>query len=232
MDVCMDGCMHACIHPCIYAIACNDKYWLLFARFTHTHNTGVNHIFDRISHTMIYNMCRAFASLLVIDGLDTTCDPCGTVNPRTKNLHFRGFDSNMFLILRGGVPRWSMGSFPEIQIQRFLIIMWILSVWTGRKVETAPKRWRTKNEHAVVWNSTKEMSNQERPHSGLEIPSLRIPSLQTDCKVVALNKCFISRKFEHLELSLWVESKPVSAPDLWTHYAHIIIHWSQLCYTW
>ena len=36
-----------------------------------------------------------------------------TVSSRTKNLDFRGFDSNIFLMLRAGSPR-SIGSFPDI----------------------------------------------------------------------------------------------------------------------
>ena len=36
-----------------------------------------------------------------------------TVNPRTKNLDFRGDDSSRLLILRGGIPRPS-GSFLEL----------------------------------------------------------------------------------------------------------------------
>ena len=42
-----------------------------------------------------------------------------SINPRTKNLYFRGCDdSGRFLILRGGIPR-SIGNLPEIQTQRF-----------------------------------------------------------------------------------------------------------------
>ena len=44
------------------------------------------------------------------------------VNLRTKTLDFRGFDSSIVLILRGGIPR-PMGNFPEClsqgQSQRF-----------------------------------------------------------------------------------------------------------------
>ena len=38
-----------------------------------------------------------------------------TVNPQTKNLDFRGLDSNRFSIFRGGSPR-SIGSSPKFQV--------------------------------------------------------------------------------------------------------------------
>ena len=55
-----------------------------------------------------------------------------TANPRTNNLHLRGFDSSIFLILRGGIPR-SKGNLPETQTQRFLACEFLsLSMRTGR----------------------------------------------------------------------------------------------------
>ena len=51
----------------------------------------------------------------------TTADHCSvTANPRTENLDFRVFDSSMFLILRGGIPR-SKGVSHTILTQRFSV---------------------------------------------------------------------------------------------------------------
>ena len=44
--------------------------------------------------------------------LDALYEVCYTVNLRTNIVGFRGFDSSIILILRGGIPR-PMGSFPE-----------------------------------------------------------------------------------------------------------------------
>ena len=41
-------------------------------------------------------------------------------NPCTKILDFRGFDSSIILISRGGIPR-PIGNFPEISSQRILV---------------------------------------------------------------------------------------------------------------
>ena len=57
-------------------------------------------------------MSNMFAFLLHIhmSCLHKTVRRPGTVNPRTKNLDFRGFDSSILLFLRGGIPR-SSGEF-------------------------------------------------------------------------------------------------------------------------
>ena len=61
-----------------------------------------------------------------------------TANLRTKILDFRGIDSSIILVLRGGIPR-PMGNFPEIKSQPILV--WIilvgrLSVAQGGAVST------------------------------------------------------------------------------------------------
>ena len=43
----------------------------------------------------------------------------GTANLLTKTLDFRGFDSSVMLMSRGGIPR-SIGKFPEVSSQRNL----------------------------------------------------------------------------------------------------------------
>ena len=44
----------------------------------------------------------------------------GTANPRTNIVDFRGFDSRIILILRGGIPR-PIGNFPESLTQAILV---------------------------------------------------------------------------------------------------------------
>ena len=49
--------------------------------------------------------------------------PCArgnTVGSQTKNLDFRGSDSDMLLLVRGGTPR-SIGNSPEVRTLRFLV---------------------------------------------------------------------------------------------------------------
>ena len=43
-----------------------------------------------------------------------------TANPRTNNVDFRGFDSSIILILRGGILM-SIGDFPECLSQAILV---------------------------------------------------------------------------------------------------------------
>ena len=43
-----------------------------------------------------------------------------TANLLTKILDFRGFDANIILILRGGIPR-PVGNLPEVLSQRILV---------------------------------------------------------------------------------------------------------------
>ena len=60
------------------------------------------------------------------------CDLQYTAHLRTKIMDFRGFDSNIILILRGGISR-HMGNFPECSGQAILlgrILVGRLGVWS------------------------------------------------------------------------------------------------------
>ena len=60
-------------------------------------------------------------TIIIISGTRKRPRRLFMVNPQTRNLDFRGFDSSSFLDLRSGIPR-SVRSFPESQTQSFLVL--------------------------------------------------------------------------------------------------------------
>ena len=54
------------------------------------------------------------------DGAPRDCLESGTANLPTNIMDFRGFDSSIIVILRGGIPR-PTGNFPESLSQAILV---------------------------------------------------------------------------------------------------------------
>ena len=77
-----------------------------------------------------------------IDRLDVASAPgsLSTANLRAKIMDFRGFDSCIILMLRGGIPR-PIGNFPESLNQAILVVIIIVTRLGVEPVRLEASRW-------------------------------------------------------------------------------------------
>ena len=65
-------------------------------------------------------MLNTTINMLMNVAASAQCAKCCTTNLPTKIMDFRGFDSSIIFILRGGIPR-PIGNFPESLGQAILV---------------------------------------------------------------------------------------------------------------
>ena len=86
--------------------------------------------------------------------------PDCTANPPTNIADYRGFDSSVILILRGGIPR-PIGDFPESLSQAMLVGIMLV----GRLGVSKPEKGRSGSPSATAWTSPSRRGRCRQPAS-------------------------------------------------------------------
>ena len=145
------------------------------------------------------------------------CFPRATASLRTKILDFRGFDSNIFLISRGGIPR-PIGNFPESLSQRILVLRFLVLygdwLYNPRCTSCGASHDSPRPPDALrlVRFSTALRSSKPSPserHASLE--ALKNPSEPCSCRMATALEYLVSRDWRaacfERKRRIWVQLK-------------------------